>query len=253
MRNFRNRACGWSLVLVSLWAVPASAQNEVLSQFYGSGVHNYWDRDYDAAMTELSAAIDGGSQDPRAFYYRGLAHLKRGNSYAAQADLQKGAALESADVDQFYPVGKSLERLQGAERVKLERYRAIARAQARQRQVTRDAARYEQRRRAEAQVLRAVPLAPPPAPLLPAPLPPAPADAGPPAAQPPVAKPAEPSPFDDKPTPKPPTPEPPAAGDPFGDAADTEAADTDAAMPEEAPAGAAEGDAKEVDPFGDTP
>jgi hypothetical protein len=232
LRNFFATVCGLSLAIAWLSAGSLSAQDEVLSQFYGTGVHNYWDRDYDAAMTELSASIDGGSRDPRVYYYRGLTHSKRGDSYSAQADMQRGAALESADVDQFYPVGKSLERVQGADRKALERYRSLARAQARQRQVTRDAARYEQRRRAEADVLRAVPLAPPPAALLPAPVPPAPAPAEPPAAQPPGAKPAEPSPFDEKPAAtkpadkppaaKPPAAEPPAkpeSDDPFGDAA----------------------------------
>ena len=227
LRNFSETVSGLTLAMAWLSAGPLSAQDEVLSQFYGTGVHNYWDRDYDAAMTELSASIDGGSRDPRVYYYRGLTHSKRGDSIAAQADMQRGAALESADVDQFYPVGKSLERVQGTDRKALERYRSLARAQARQRQVTRDAARYEQRRRAEADVLRAVPLAPPPAALLPAPVAPAPAPAEPPAAQPPATKPAEPSPFDEKPAAtkpadKPPAAEPPAkpeSDDPFGDAA----------------------------------
>ena len=41
--------------------------------------------------------IDGGSKDPRTYYYRSLAHLRMGNTSAAERDMRKGAALESAD------------------------------------------------------------------------------------------------------------------------------------------------------------
>jgi hypothetical protein len=90
--------------------------------------------------------------------------MRMGQSAQATADLQKGAALETADFDQFYPVGKSLERVQGSARQSLERYRSVARAEAHGRQQRRDAVRYEQRRRAEAEVLRDPRLAAPPAP-----------------------------------------------------------------------------------------
>lgn len=201
-RNLCCAVCG--LTLAALWLSPASlsAQEEVLSYFYGSGVHNFYERDYFEAKADLSAAIDGGSNDPRVYYYRALANMRTGNSPAAQRDLQKGAELEAADVDQFYPVAKSLERVQGRDRLELERYRALARAQARQRQMRRDAERYEQRRRAEAQVLRNVPLGPPPAPLQPSAVVPA-------TATEPSAQPAEVTPFDEKPaaaTPAPPKP-----------------------------------------------
>jgi hypothetical protein len=213
----------------SSMAGPASGQ-QILSQFFGSGVHNFYERDYFEAMRELNAAADGGSGDPRVYYYRGLTHMRLGNSAAAARDLRKGAELERADVDGFYPVGKSLERVQGSERLMLERYRALARAEARQRQVARDAARYEQLRRAETQVLRSVPLGPPPAPLMPPrvapvtalePIPPVtgkekPGPAGTEPAEetpfdkvPAADKPAEPSPFADEPAADKPTEEMP--------------------------------------------
>ena len=72
----------------------------------------------------------------------------------ATTDLKLGAALETADVNQFYPVAKSLERVQGSARMSIERYRAVARAEAYERQQRRESIRYEQRRRAEAEVLR---------------------------------------------------------------------------------------------------
>jgi tetratricopeptide (TPR) repeat protein len=218
LRNYWCTVCGLTLAAAWLWAGPLSAQDPVFSQFYGSGVHSYYQRDYQEAMDSLSMAIDGGTKDPRAYYYRGLANMRLGNTATARADMQKGAQLESADVDQFYPVGKSLERVQGSERMQLERYRALARAQARRQQLKRDTARYEQRRRAEAQVLRSVPVGPPPAPLRPPgpapvaavePAAPAATPAAAPSAQPPSAQaPAAPTPFD-QPT------EQPAAASPF--------------------------------------
>ncbi len=154
---------GGLLAVTGLSASSVLAQQAVMDEFYGNGVHSFYDRDFFQAMNHLSVAIDGGSKDPRAYYYRGLARLKTGNTAGAKQDMQRGADLETADVDQFYPVAKSLERVQGTERRELERYRSLARAHARDRQMRRDAVRYEERRRAEAQVLRAVPVGPPPA------------------------------------------------------------------------------------------
>src|SRR4029079_6360311 len=124
---------GFALMLLATSAGPLMAQDAVLAQFYGSGVHQYFSGNYDRAAADLSTAIQGGSKDPRAYYFRALTALRRGDSSSAESDLRAGAALESADVSQFYPVGKSLERVQGADRRTVERHRAIARAEAFQR------------------------------------------------------------------------------------------------------------------------
>ena len=163
LKNLALQLFGCSLAIVLLPQATLRAQDPLTNEFYGNGVHSFYERDYTAAMNELSYAIDGGSHDPRTYYYRGLAKLRSGDSAGAHADLQRGAALESADVNDFYPVARSLERVQGPERRALERYRAMARAQARQRQIRRDAMRYEERRRNEAHVLRSVPVGPAPA------------------------------------------------------------------------------------------
>ncbi|REK09961.1 MAG: hypothetical protein DWQ37_17830 [Planctomycetota bacterium] len=233
-----------TLAVILFAARSLPAQDAVLDDYLGSGLHNYYERDYAQAMRHLSTAIEGGSQDPRTYYYRGLAKLRAGDTYGAHEDMQVGAALESADVNQFYPVARSLERVQGPERRTLERYRKLARAQARQRRLEQDAARYERYRRNEAQVLRNAPVGPPPAPLgrpaeQPAaaaePVPPQPAAAQPPQPMPPAAAPG--------PAAAPPadTP-PPAADDPFAPPPGGDADD---------PFGAPSGDA--ADPFGDTP
>ena len=154
-RKIARSVCGVVLAFVLTAGDRLPAQDAVLSEFYGSGVHQYFAGNYAQASSDLTASIEGGSKDPRAYYFRGLAALRLGWQQNAAADFRAGAALESADTNQFYPVGKSLERVQGSARMSLERYRAVARAEAHQRQERRNAIRYEQRKRAEAQVLRA--------------------------------------------------------------------------------------------------
>jgi hypothetical protein len=246
-RKTARSVSGVVLAFVLTAADRLPAQDAVLNEFYGSGVHQYFAGHYAQASSDLTASIDGGNKDPRAHYFRGLAALKLGWQQNATTDFRAGAALESADINQFYPVGKSLERVQGSARMTLERYRAVARAEAHQRQERRNAIRYEQRKRAESQVLRA-----------PGPTPPPPAAGPAPSAEEPAA--AE-DPFaekDDK------AGEKPAAKqgdeDPFADPAAKEGAadkqsEPDEAMPAE---DAAETDsdpkgdkAGEDDPFGD--
>ena len=147
-------ACGWLLAAAALCCPRATAQEAVLTEFYGSGVHHYFAGNMAAAIADLTVAINGRTKDPRAYYFRALAEMRTGDQGRAAADLQAGGRLETADVNQFYPVGKALERVQGSARLAIERYRTVARAEAFERQQRRDVNRYEQQRRAEAEVLR---------------------------------------------------------------------------------------------------
>ena len=61
--------------LASLGAISLSAQDAVLSQQYGSGVHSYFAGNYAKAYEQLTTAIDGGLKDPRALYFRGFGLL----------------------------------------------------------------------------------------------------------------------------------------------------------------------------------
>jgi hypothetical protein len=179
------------------------AQDPVLAELYGSGVHQYFSGGYRQALTDLTEAVDGGTKDPRVYYFRALSWWRLGDTPKAQTDLAAGAKLESADVNQYYPVSKSLERVQGAGRLMLERYRVQARAEAYRREERRNLARYEAQRKAEAEVLRA------------APIPPAPSDAAP-------AGPAAAKAADEPPAEEPATPADDA--DPFADDPDTKSA-----------------------------
>jgi len=142
--------------LVLLCAGSLLADEVLLGQIYGTGVHAFNEGDYVGAYNALTSAIKGGSNDPRAYYFRGLAYLRLGRDDEAKADFAKGAELEVADSVNEYPVNRSLERIQGKPRQLLESYRLNVHAVAVQRQEAARQARYEQRAAAEQDVLRRV-------------------------------------------------------------------------------------------------
>ena len=101
-------------------------ENLALARTYGAGVHAYFSGDFDRCYDELTAAIEAGSEDPRALYFRGLAALRLGRLDEAEADFSSGAMLESRVIG-GWPVSRSLERVQGHDRIQLERHRTRAR------------------------------------------------------------------------------------------------------------------------------
>jgi hypothetical protein len=211
--------------LALLSAVSLSAQEDaVLGQRYGSGVHAYFAGELRMAHRQLTSAIDGGSKDPRVFYFRGLTYLKLGRPQEAAVDFRKGAEFESKDINRFYAVGKALERVQGATRLELETYRVDARMAALADAEKNRKARYEAIQREEDRVLREQALAAPVEPI----------KTPPPAAQPsaeesnpfavpggaaPAEKPAEKTPKAEKPSAEkaPAKPEKPAEKEPDAD------------------------------------
>lgn len=130
------------------------AQDSLLAELYGQGVHAFFARDYAQAHELLTTAIESGSQDPRAYYFRGLAYGRLGRPDEATADHKKGSELEASGTTRVYPVGRSLQRIQGKERLALERYRQVARLTIRTRTLKASAARYESIQSGQADVLR---------------------------------------------------------------------------------------------------
>jgi hypothetical protein len=130
------------------------ADEAVLDQLYGNGVHSYFGGDYSRAYETLSTTIRGGSHDPRVYYFRALAELRLGREPDATADFEKGAALEAADANGRYYVSQALERIQGSTRATLEQYRENARAVAMQRDVQNRQSVFDQQRSTEGQLLR---------------------------------------------------------------------------------------------------
>lgn len=104
-----------------------------LDEIYGQGVHAYFTGNLEAAHDLFTQAIDSGSVDPRVFYFRGLTQAKQSGAGAGLADYEQGAQYEISG-RKVVNIGKSLERVQGALRVELEKTRQQARLQARAQQ-----------------------------------------------------------------------------------------------------------------------
>lgn len=95
-------------------------------QAMGAGIHAFHAGEYDRAYEDLSNAIEAGSDDPRGYYFRGLAAMRMGRTSEAEADFAAGADRE-ASTGSMRRVSLALERVQGQDRISLERYRSRAR------------------------------------------------------------------------------------------------------------------------------
>lgn len=124
-----------------------------LSAAYGSAVHAFFAGDYDRSHELLTTAIDAGIEDPRAWYFRGLSALRLGRTDEAEVDFTEGADRESSRAGRW-PVSRSLERVQGADRLRLERHRVRARVAALQRDRESFRRRYSELDEAQPEVLR---------------------------------------------------------------------------------------------------
>ncbi len=106
----------------------ASAQPLVLTEdaavrrALGNGMHAFFGTDYQQAYDDLTQVVAAGSRDPRALYFRGLAARRMGRIDEAEADFSEAARLEAAAIGQW-PVSQTLERVQGHDRLALERHR----------------------------------------------------------------------------------------------------------------------------------
>lgn len=129
------KAAGWSLAIVVGMAMPMvphrveaapTIESLPLAATYGDAVHAYFAGEYQRSYDDLSSVIEAGSTDPRAYYFRGLAALKLGRLDESEADFSMGATRE-AEGTGTWPVARSLERIQGCDRLKLERHRVRAR------------------------------------------------------------------------------------------------------------------------------
>ncbi|QDV56746.1 hypothetical protein [Rosistilla oblonga] len=238
---------------------PSQAQSPVLAELYGRGVHAYYCGDLIDAHRYLSMAIDNGSRDPRAHYFRGVVNAATGRQLEAEADWQLGAQLEIQG-EYGAGIGRALQRVQGPVRMEMENIRQLARLEYRANQSAKNQARYNDLKAAEGEVLRGNKPAAPAAPAAPAPAAPAAPAAGGDTNNPfddKAAAPGEPvpdaknNPFNDDPA----EPAAPAAGaDPFGGGAEPAAPAADAdpfgAPAPAAPAPAAPAPAPAADPFG---
>lgn len=111
-------------------APSAGAQvREDAARLYGQGVHAYFAGNSSLAELCLSRALELNTDDPRYYYFRGLSLLQLGRCEEARGDMILAAQLEAQHPGRF-AVGAALERVQGADRLLLERFRREARRDA---------------------------------------------------------------------------------------------------------------------------
>ncbi len=111
----------------------AGEEPGVVRDAIGGGIHAYHAGDFNRAYDDLTNAIEAGTSDPRSYYFRGLAALRLGRTSEADADFASGAEREATS-GSIRRVSLSLERVQGHDRLALERFRARARLGALQRE-----------------------------------------------------------------------------------------------------------------------
>lgn len=149
-------------VLAGLAWSPLAAQPSVDSvpaqAVYGAGVHSFFAGQLGRSYDDLTNAIEAGSLDPRVYYFRGLAALRMGRTDEAEADFTKGAELE-ADPQRLMvvDVARSLERVQGPDRLQLERHRTRARLVSQQQNRRASQRRYLETQDAQEEVQRRTP------------------------------------------------------------------------------------------------
>ncbi|MEK6238540.1 MAG: hypothetical protein N2C14_27795 [Planctomycetales bacterium] len=131
----------------------AQAQRNLPAELFGRGVHAYHARDYTEAVSLLNDSIDAGTDDPRAFYFRGLAHQQLDDAEAATADFDAGADLEALDSTKYVQINQSLIRIQGSLRVQLERHRTEGMKRSRQAQLSVIKERYSRLEKEEEEFL----------------------------------------------------------------------------------------------------
>ena len=111
----------WIFVMSMTLATAASELNDSMQLFFSG--------DYAGAKQRLTRAIERGEMDARHYYFRGLTNYRMGAMSAAQEDFKKGAQLEISGA--AGDVGLALQRVQGVERLQLEKYRRLAKLRAR--------------------------------------------------------------------------------------------------------------------------
>ena len=96
---------------------------------FGRGLTAFHEGQMERAVDIFSGLIENDTTDPRPFYFRGLVYLRAGRPEQAEADFAAGAKLEANNNIRAYPVNKSLQFVQGSDRLKLEAFRDKAQQQ----------------------------------------------------------------------------------------------------------------------------
>ena len=120
---------GFSLVMIVFLAgsgIALAQSNSGAEQLYSAGVHAFNSQRYAEAVGWFDQLEAKGAQDPRVFFFRGLAHNRLGDAVAANTDYETAAKLELTVTGRSFSVPTALERIQGRERTTIEQHRRAA-------------------------------------------------------------------------------------------------------------------------------
>lgn len=143
-----------TLVTLACFAITLRAQDTLLQELYGRGVHAFFSGQYEQAHDLFTLAIDQGSQDPRVYYFRGLTYSRTGRPDEAESDFKEGARLEASGAAIQLDIGRALQRVQGRTRLKLENERYSAKLAVHLESSQRRRERYEAFQQNEERVIR---------------------------------------------------------------------------------------------------
>ncbi|MDB4539812.1 hypothetical protein N9231_05270 [Saprospiraceae bacterium] len=116
-----------TLMICLLILVPVGiSYGQNFDSMYGAGIHKFFSGCNAEAIQLFDAAIAAKPNDPRPYYYRGLAKMNYGDQFAAQADYRLGAQMEALGKRRSSLVSRSLERIQGNNRLCIEQARQNA-------------------------------------------------------------------------------------------------------------------------------
>ena len=145
-RFMRTRRFAFLCAVVALSFANIARAQDPLDEMYGHAVHAFFRGDSMHAQELLTEVIDAGSQDPRAFFFRGLCNSYGGGVDMSNPDFERGAQLE-IEGKKVVNIGKALERIQGQARVAIEKARSKARLASRARLLEIQRTRYEEMQR----------------------------------------------------------------------------------------------------------
>ena len=142
---------GWcaAALLVVLGAASVRAQDRTVARWYGEGVHAFYDGDNASAERWLRKVVERTPDDPRPYYFLGLALLGQQQDEAGREAIAQGAAIEATRAAMAFDMSKALLRVQGRGRLLIEQAREKARRDRAAAAAARARVRYEQRKAAE--------------------------------------------------------------------------------------------------------
>ncbi|MGL4593479.1 MAG: hypothetical protein ACRCUY_01980 [Thermoguttaceae bacterium] len=119
------------------------ASDTEAESLYGKAVHAFFDQNYRESVQLLTQVEKLGSEDPRPYYFMALAHQRMKKEDKADIYFKKAAQLEQeGETKRDYDVSNALKRIQGKERLGIEKYRKEAKLEFQNREDRRKTAKY---------------------------------------------------------------------------------------------------------------